>query len=75
MDYSKLTTYLSDITLIQAISILCVSIICCTAIWTMLTYISIKLANSAKDTNKKLLDNMNRLDAKSNINQKLTNNK
>ena len=72
MDYSKLTTYLSDITPIQVIAILCVSILSCIIVWTMLTYITIRLADSAKGTNKKLLDNMRRLDTKSNINQKLT---
>lgn len=72
MDYSKLTTYLSDLTAIQIFGMLFVCIICITATWTMLTYITIRLADSAKGTNKKLLDNMRRLDTKSNINQKLT---
>jgi len=70
MDYSKLTTFLSDITTIQAIGMLfvCICLFCIT--WTILTYITTALASSAKDTNKKLLDNMNRLDTKFNINQK-----
>ena len=71
MDYSKLTTFLSDITIIQAIGMLFVMICLFCITWTILTYITIALASSAKGTNKKLLDNMSRLDTKPNINQKL----
>jgi len=64
MDYSKLTTFLSELTAIQAIGILfvCICLFCIT--WTMLTYITNGLASSAKGTNKKLLDNMSRLKKK-----------
>jgi len=72
MDYSILTTYLSDLTAIQIFGMLFVCIICTTAVWTMLTYITSSLIDPAKNSNKKLLDNMNRLDTKSNINSKLT---
>ena len=71
MDYSKLTTFLSELTIIQAIGMLFVSICLFCITWTILTYITTGLASSAKGTNKKLLDNMSRLDTKSNINQKL----
>ena len=63
---TEFTTYLSELTPIQVIAILCSSILCCTAIWSMLTYITIRLANSAKGQNKKLLDNMRSLDTKPN---------
>ena len=59
MDYSKLTTYLSDLTAIQIFGMLFVCIICITAVWTMLTYITSSLIDPAKNSNKKLLDNMN----------------
>ena len=72
MDYSKLTTFLSELTTIQAIGMLFVSICLFCITWTILTYITTELASSAKDQNKKLLDNMNRLDTKLNNNQKLT---
>ena len=61
MTYTEITTFLSDLTLLQAIPMILACTMCSIAIWTILTYISIRLANSAKDQNKRLIDNMDRL--------------
>ena len=72
MTYTDISTFLTELTSIQIIGMLFVSI-CLTCItWTMLTYIITAFASSAKDQNKELLDNMRRLDNEPNINQKLT---
>jgi len=61
MIYTEITTFLSDLTLLQAIPMLLACTMCIVAICTMITYISIRLADSVKDQNKELLDNMDRL--------------
>jgi len=61
MIYTEITTFLSELTLLQAIPMILACIMCSIAIWTILTYISIRLADSVKDQNKELLDNMDRL--------------
>ena len=70
MTYTDISTFLTELTIIQAIGMLFVSICLFCITWTILTYITTALASSAKDTNKKLLDNIKRLDTKFNINQK-----
>ena len=72
MTYTDILTFLSELTIIQIIGMLFVSICLFCITWTMLTYITIGGASSAKDQNKELLDNMNRLDTKMNNNRKLT---
>ena len=61
---TELINNLSDITFIQWIMILfaCVCLACIA--WTILTYIFISVADSAKGSNKKLMDNINRFDKK-----------
>ena len=72
MTYTDIYTFLTELTFIQAVGMLFV-LLCLTCItWTMLTYIITAFASSAKDQNKRLLDNMKRLDEETNINQKLT---
>jgi len=71
MTYTDVTTFLSELTYTQAIPMILACTMCIIATWTMLTYIFNRLIDSAKDQNKKLLDNMNRLD-KNITNQKLT---
>ena len=72
MTYTDILTFLSELTIIQIIGMLFVSICLFCITWTILTYITTGLASSVKDQNKKLLDNMHRLDTKTNTNQKLT---
>ena len=72
MTYTDTLTFLSELTTIQIIAMIFVCTMCSIAIWSILTYITTRLAHSVKDQNKELLDNMKRLDTKSNINQKLT---
>jgi hypothetical protein len=61
MTYTDILTFLSELSTIQVITMILTCTMCSIAIWTILTYISIRLANSAKDQNKTLLDNMDRL--------------
>ena len=61
MTYTDIITFLSELSTIQAITMILICIMCSIAIWTILTYISIRLADSAKGQNKTLLDNMDRL--------------
>ncbi len=72
MTYTDTLTYLSELTTIQVIGMLFAMICLFCITWTILTYITTGLVSSAKDQIKELLDNMNRLDTKPNINQKLT---
>jgi len=69
MIYTEITTFLSELTYTQAIPMILACIMCIVAIWTMLTYITIRLVDSTKDQNKELLDNMNSLE---NNNKKIT---
>jgi len=62
MTYTDVTTFLSDLTLLQAIPMLLACTMCIIAVCTMLTYISTRLIDSTKDQNKELLDNMNSLE-------------
>jgi len=62
MIYTEITTFLSDLTLLQAIPMILACTMCIIATWTMLTYITIRLVDSTKDQNKELLDNMNSLE-------------
>lgn len=62
MTYTDILTFLSDLTILQAIPMILASTMCIIAVWTMLTYISTRLVESAKNPNKELLDNINRLD-------------
>jgi len=72
MIYTDILTFLSELSTIQLIAMILTCTMCSIAIWSILTYITTRLAHSVKDPNKTLLDNMNRLDTKQNNNRKLT---
>jgi len=72
MIYTDILTFLSELSTIQLIAMIFTCTMSSIAIWSILTYITTRLVDSVKDQNKTLLDNMNRLDTKSNINHKLT---
>ena len=76
MNYTDTLTFLSDLTIIEAIAITLATFICTCITYSILHIIIKGIVDSAKGSvrkqNKDLLDNMNRLDTKSNINQKLT---
>ena len=69
MIYTEITTFLSDLTLLQAIPMILACTMCIIAVCTMITYITTSLI----DQDKELLDNMDRLD--NNPKNKLTKNK
>ena len=74
MTYTDITQFLSEISIPQAIAMLFAAIICTCIVYCIIHTIITGIAESVKGTeqNKELLDNMNRLDTKTNINQKLT---
>jgi len=59
MTYTDTNTYPTLIQLAYMIPVMALLIF---AVWSILTYIFNRLIDSAKDQNKKLLDNMGRLD-------------
>jgi hypothetical protein len=64
---------LTDFTFIQIVIILFAAFVVFCMVWTIITFIIKLLASSATDQNKRLLDNLKRLeDIEKNINQKLT---
>jgi hypothetical protein len=59
---TELINDLLQITILQWLAILFVVICASTAIWSILTYTIIAMANTATKQNKKLLDNIKKLD-------------
>ena len=74
MTYTHITQFLSEVTIPQAIAMLFAGIICTCIVYCIIHTIITGIAESVKGTeqNKDLIDNMKRLDTKTNINQKLT---
>ena len=74
MTYTDIANLLSETTIPQAIAMIFAIIICTCIVYSIIHIIITGIAHSVKDTdqNKELIYNMNRLDNKPTINQKLT---
>ena len=74
MTYTDIANLLSETTIPQAIAMIFATIICTCIVYSIIHIIITGIAHSVKDTdqNKELIYNMNRLDNKPTINQKLT---